>query len=327
MDDGKMNEDLELKLQEYRIWALTIGRYSSSTVSRSVRRIRELSKKIDVLPPVQKQVLDFFAKERDRGVKAHTMNNQRKDLSAWSRFLNVKLILPVYPEPPTPDPRIPTDEEALRLLDASTKFMDRSIASRNGLIMKILLFGGVRRKELISINLEDVREDGIRIRSVKGEAERFIGFPLEMMEEVRDYIDDHRSRTDQTALFTTSSGRLSYDYLGHIVDQIGAKAGVEWFHPHAGRHWCGTSLLRGMLGAKSLDIRYVQIHLGHKSIRSTERYTHVSQQEVAEQVRKRLGKFFRGEKEMMEMDKMNESGHELSGAARIWTGVSGSQSP
>ncbi len=57
----------------------------------------------------------------------------------------------------------------------------------------------------------------------------------------------------------------------------------------------------------------VQILLGHRSLRTTQRYTHITQEEVAKQVRKRLGKFFRGEKEVMEMDKMNESGHELSG--------------
>ncbi len=66
-----MTEDLEAKLEEYRVWALTLGHYSSSTVTRSARRIRELSRVIDVLHPKQKQVLDFFAKERTRGVKLH----------------------------------------------------------------------------------------------------------------------------------------------------------------------------------------------------------------------------------------------------------------
>ena len=79
-----MTEDLEAKLEEYRVWALTIGHYSSSTVTRSVRRIRELSKAIDVIHPTQKQVLDFFAMERMGGIKPHTMNNQRKDLDAFS---------------------------------------------------------------------------------------------------------------------------------------------------------------------------------------------------------------------------------------------------
>ncbi len=70
----------------------------------------------------------------------------------------------------------------------------------------------------------------------------------------------------------------------------------------------------------------VQIHLGHRSLSATQRYTHVSQQGWRSKSGRGLG-FFRGEKEMMEMDEMNEFGHELSGAARIWTGVTDSQSP
>ncbi|MCL4448050.1 MAG: hypothetical protein M1163_06645 [Candidatus Thermoplasmatota archaeon] len=47
-----------------------------------------------------------------------------------------------------------------------------------------------------------------------------------------------------------------------------------------------------MFGQKPLDIRMVQIHLGHRSLRTTQRYTHVTQEEVAEQVRGRLADFF-----------------------------------
>ena len=222
-------------------------------------------------------------KERERmgGMKPHTMNNQRKDLDAFFRFSGIKLELPAYPEPPPPDPRIPTDEEALSILKAASKAKDRATAARNKIIAELLLFGGIRRGELIAINLDDIRENSIRIRSEKGEAERPIGLPPEMLKEINDYVEHYRSRSDPAALFTTSSGRISYDYLGHVVKQIGAAAGAKWFHCHAARHWCGTSLLRGMLGAKSLGIRYVQIHLGHKSLRTTQRYTHVSQNRMA----------------------------------------------
>ena len=41
-----MNEGLEAKLEEYRVWALTIGHYSSSTVTRSVRRIGNFPKRL-----------------------------------------------------------------------------------------------------------------------------------------------------------------------------------------------------------------------------------------------------------------------------------------
>ncbi len=137
-------------------------------------------------------------------------------------------------------------------------------------------------------------DDSIRVRSEKGESERLIGLPEVFMKEIEEYVKTYRLNTDTTALFTTQKGRLTYDYLRNLAKRIGAFAGVPKFHWHSARHWCATSLLKGVLGAKPVDIRMVQIHLGHKSLRSTQIYTHVSQRDVAEVVRSRLGEIFQG---------------------------------
>jgi integrase len=291
MEGLKMeNELFEQKLQEFRIWALTEGRYSESTVERSVRRIKELSKKINVLNPSQKEILNFYAKLKERGIKPHTMNNMRKDLMAWFRFLGIKIEIPKFKEPPIPEPWIPTDQEVLNILKAS-EWGDKGIAMRNKLITELLFFGGIRIGELIKINLDDLRENGIKIRSEKGEAERFIGLPEEMMKDIKTYIEYYRNPSDPTALFTTKKGRISYQYVRNLLKRIGQRAGVPRFHAHSARHWCATALLKGFFGSP-LDIRLVQIHLGHKSLRTTERYTHITQEEVAEEVRKRINQFF-----------------------------------
>ena len=147
------------------------------------------------------------------------------------------------------------------------------------------------------------------------------------MAEIQGLIEYYRYNSDTAALFTTRRRRMSYHYVRNILRQIGARAGVPRFHAHAARHWCAIALLRGIFGHKPLDICMVQIHLGHKSLKTTQRYTHVSQLEVADQVQKWLGKFFRGDEKMNEVLERNESGPGYSGAARIWTGVSDSQSP
>ncbi|WP_162509499.1 hypothetical protein [Thermogymnomonas acidicola] len=70
MDKQMNGGDLESKLQEYRLWALTMGgRYSPSTVQRAMRRIRELSRVLDIFNPSQAKIMDFFAKEIEKGVK------------------------------------------------------------------------------------------------------------------------------------------------------------------------------------------------------------------------------------------------------------------
>ena len=179
----------------------------------------------------------------------------------------------------------------------------------------------------MQINVNDVMDHGIRIRSEKGEAERIIGLPDEILADVRKYIENYRPNSDPTALFTTPRGRMTYDYVRNLAKRIGAFTGIKKFHWHAARHWCATALLKGYRGAKPMDIRMVQIHLGHRSLRTTQRYTHVSQQEVAEVVRSRIGEIFQGSQKMTESVQMDESGPRSHGAARIWTGVSGSQSP
>ena len=324
-----MNEkEFQNKLQEYRIWAMTLGRYSPSTVKRALRRIKSFYHVIDLFNPDQAKILDFFASEIENGTKPHTINNQRKDLSSWFRFLGLEVELPKLREPPVPDPWIPSNAEVEIILHAAGHMSTRrEVNIRNSIIAHIAFFGGARIGEIVQINLSDIQENGIRIRSEKGEAERIIGLPDKIMDDVSKYIKDYRPNTDQTALFTTPKGRMTYDYIRNIAKRIGAYTGIKKFHWHAARHWCATALLKGYRGAKPIDIRMVQIHLGHRSLRTTQRYTHVTQHEVAEVVRSRLGEIFQGSGKMTESVRMHKSGYRTDGAARIWTGVSGSQSP
>ena len=75
--------------------------------------------------------------------------------------------------------------------------------------------------------------------------------------------------------------------------------GMKWLHAHSFRHYCATSLLKGFQGEKPLDLRWVQIHLGHARIETTTIYTHLSQKDVDEEVRKRYNALFRNEVETM----------------------------
>ncbi len=60
-----------------------------------------------------------------------------------------------------------------------------------------------------------------------------------------------------------------------------AFTGVKKFHWHAAaRHWCATTLLKGYRRTKPIDIRMVQIHLGHMSLRTIQRYTHVTSRKL-----------------------------------------------
>ena len=93
--------------------------------------------------------------------------------------------------------------------------------------------------------------------------------------------------------FTTKSGRIAYPYARKRIKEIGAKAGVPRFHAHAARHKCATMLLLGYRGSIPVDIRQVQIHLGHSSLATTQRYTHITSEAVAHSIKDVYNSVFR----------------------------------
>ena len=106
-------------------------------------------------------------------------------------------------------------------------------------------------------------------------------------------MDLYRRPTDSHALFTGPSGRIDYECLRQHTSSIGKKV-VPQFHPHAARHWVATTLLSGREGSgmPPMDIRFVQTHLRHASLASTQVYTHVNPETNANLVRERMNKFF-----------------------------------
>ncbi|WP_367181904.1 tyrosine-type recombinase/integrase [Ferroplasma sp.] len=88
---------------------------------------------------------------------------------------------------------------------------------------------------------------------------------------------------------------------------------VQKFHAHSARHYCATALLRA-----GVDIRRVQTYLGHRSLKSTQRYTHLSNSEVAKDVKIKLEELFREVKGLnKKVQKVPEPIHILSGAGRV----------
>ena len=149
-------------------------------------------------------------------------------------------------------------------------------AARDWAIVEMLYATGVRVSELAGLNRADV-DPGTRLVRVlgKGGAERMVpyGAPaqraLEAWLEVREEFATARSAE---ALFLGArGGRFGVRGIRERVQALMVAAGVPEVSPHALRHSAATHLLEG--GA---DLRAVQEVLGHSSLSTTQRYTHVS---------------------------------------------------
>jgi integrase/recombinase XerC len=158
---------------------------------------------------------------------------------------------------------------------------DTAPHARDTAILELLYGSGLRVGETASLSIDDVNLGARTVRVVgKGNKERVVPLGAKCREALVRYLEDRPSlvhpRTraqDPRALFLSMRGhRLTARALQDIVHKHGALgAGRADLHPHALRHTCATHLLDG--GA---DLRSIQEILGHSSLSTTQRYTHVS---------------------------------------------------
>ncbi len=175
-----------------------------------------------------------------------------------------------------------TVDEAFRVVEAppDDEGRDERLRARDRAILELLYGSGVRVSELAGLSLEDVSISERRARVLgKGGKQRDVplGGPcveaLEAYLVVRPGLRGKGGVQDPHALFLGRYGtRLTPRQVQNAVRRYGALGAARGdLHPHALRHSCATHLLDA--GA---DLRAIQELLGHASLSTTQRYTHVS---------------------------------------------------
>jgi len=149
----------------------------------------------------------------------------------------------------------------------------------------LLLFTtGMRVAELCALRVADIDLDRrtLRIRG-KGDRERQVFLvSSEVVAELRLYLRDQKLRdaAASTLLRAAAGGGLSTDRFRAGLRKVAKAAGLaRRITPHMLRHSAATSLLEA-----GVDIRFVQRLLGHRSISTTEIYTHVSDERLKQVV-------------------------------------------
>ena len=175
-------------------------------------------------------------------------------------------------------PRVLSADDAARLMDHPDRALPRS--PRDQAILEVLYSAGVRVAELVGLNVEDVDlEAGAATVMGKGRKERVVLLGGKAVEAVRAYLRKAGTGADKTPLFRNSrGGRLTTRSVERIVTaQCRALPNFPTMTPHTLRHSFATHLLDG--GA---DLRAIQEMLGHASLSTTQRYTHVAMDRMME---------------------------------------------
>lgn len=183
----------------------------------------------------------------------------------------------VTPKQDKPIPVYLPVDDMFRLLDSIKT--DTLAGLRNRAIFETLYSCGIRVAELTGLNIFDVDFDGGIIRVLgKGGKERIVPIGPKAIDAVKAYRQKLQKETGIAAaengplFLNKNKGRLTTRSIARILDQTVKQCGLLMpVSPHALRHTFATHLLDA--GA---DLRVVQELLGHKSLSTTQKYTHVS---------------------------------------------------
>ncbi len=209
-----------------------------------------------------------------RNLSKNTLYTTIKAIQAFYRFLQVETAEGLRPPRRSQSlPKYLTESEAKRLVNAAEG------TSRDYAAILLLLYGGFRVSELVNLEVGniDFEERTIRVKSGKGDKDRLVIVPPQVMEAVRAWIT-HRPKTGNDYLFPGKGGRthLSPATIQRAVSKAADQAGIgKEVTPHVLRHTLATTLLR-----RGGDIRFIQRILGHASIATTQVYTHLDDREL-----------------------------------------------
>ena len=173
---------------------------------------------------------------------------------------------------------LPVDD-VFRLMDLPDR--ENTLGLRDLAILEVLYSCGIRVAELVGMNVSSI-DDGQRLVKVagKGDRERLLPIGRQALKAVKAYLEATGELRKRVALggrgdplfMNFRGGRLTARSIGRIVKRYAGAGGLtEDISPHSMRHTFATHLLDG--GA---DLRSVQELLGHKSLATTQKYTHVS---------------------------------------------------
>ena len=152
-------------------------------------------------------------------------------------------------------------------------------SKRDYAILMLFLNCGIRRSELVGLNISDVYEDRIRVVG-KGNKERIVYFGTACHKAIEAYMTERRQMvlTDNRALFGSRNGnRISVSAVHRLVEKALLKAGLDatQFSAHKLRHTAATMMISG-----GVDVKTVQEVLGPENLNTTQRYTHIESTEL-----------------------------------------------
>jgi integrase/recombinase XerC len=223
--------------------------------------------------------------DRARTISSSSLARKIAAVRAFFRYLRQRDIVKNDPTSGLASPKVRKPLPTFLDVDAAREVVEAPDqgtirGARDRAILEVLYGSGLRVSELCSLDLGDIDLHRQSLRTIgKGKKQRDVPFGRAAADALRRYLAGRDRlatpprRPHVSALFLSDRGqRIGVRKVQRLVQSYGALgAGRADLHPHALRHTCATHMLEG--GA---DLRAIQEMLGHASLATTQRYTHIS---------------------------------------------------
>lgn len=221
-----------------------------------------------------------------RGEKAASLARKLASLRSFFRFLLREELVKTNPTETLRSPRLPkrlprvlTKDDAASLMTFPTGPSPLSLRDRA--LLETMYSTGARVSEVVGINLNDLDEaDGIVSLKGKGRKERLVPIGDVALQAIREYRmslkPTPRNRHPSSPMFLNHrGGRLTTRSVAKMVALYSSRLVGGGVSPHTLRHSYATHLLD-----EGADLRSIQELLGHASLSTTQKYTHVAMDQL-----------------------------------------------
>jgi integrase/recombinase XerD len=257
---------------------LRIRNYSERTVRSYITSISQLSIFYKTSP-------DKITKDQVKNYAYHLIHSKNASVSRINQLISAWKILQIdvlgnpwedfqlkRPRREKTIPDILSPKESLLLVNCPRNL-------KHKMILKLAYSTGLRRAELLSLQLKDIDSARCVVRIIKGKGNksREVPVPQQLIEELRQY---YKSFQPKTYLFEGYKPGKPYSptSIEKIVKNAAARAGIKKnMYPHILRHSFATHMLE-----KGVNLKRLQIMLGHNSMKTTSVYLHLANPNSAE---------------------------------------------
>ncbi len=267
-------------------------RYSAATIENYQRDILQFIEFINAINVTDccevdsLHVRNFAGSRRRRGISARSLHRSLSAIRGFYNFLQREQLIENNPVADVSAPRM--EKKLPDLLDVDeinrllTEGPQNPLRLRDHAMMELMYSSGLRLAELVNLNIGaiDLSQGQVHVLG-KGNKSRYLPIGAAACKVLRRWLDarPNIAAENELAVFVNNRGkRLSPRAVQQRLAQLGREQGLDkHVHPHMIRHSFASHLLES-----SGDLRAVQELLGHADISTTQIYTHLDFQHLAQ---------------------------------------------